>query len=104
MPNIQRGEIEAIFDGRPRTLCLTLGALAELEAKLDANDLIALTERFESGQISARETIAVLAAGLRGAGGQETDEDVACMKIDGGISAAIGTVARLFGAAFGGAE
>jgi hypothetical protein len=32
MANIQRGEISATIDGEEKTLCLTLGALAELEA------------------------------------------------------------------------
>jgi hypothetical protein len=39
MANRHRGEIEAVLDGRPRTLCLTLGALAELEAAFGAQDL-----------------------------------------------------------------
>ena len=32
MPNCHRGEIAARLDGRDYTLCLTLGALAEMEA------------------------------------------------------------------------
>jgi len=100
MPNAQRGEIEAILDGRPRTLCLTLGALAELESALDVPDIIALSERFESGQITAKETIAILGAGLRGAGGEDTDTDVAAMRIQGGTSGAIRIVADLLRAAF----
>ena len=31
MANAHRGEIEATLGGKPYTLCLTLGALAELE-------------------------------------------------------------------------
>ena len=34
MPNVHRGEISALIGGEERTLCLTLGALAELEARL----------------------------------------------------------------------
>ena len=41
MANRHRGEI-AVLDGRERTLCLTLGALAELEASFGAEDLVAL--------------------------------------------------------------
>ena len=48
MVNRQRGEIAATLDGRSWTLCLTLGALAELEAALDAPDLMALARRFEA--------------------------------------------------------
>jgi hypothetical protein len=49
MANPARGEIEAFLDGRQWTLCLTLGALAELEASLAAGDLMGLARRFEAG-------------------------------------------------------
>ena len=57
MPNIQRGEISAVFEGEERVLCLTLGALAELEAPLQAGDLVGLSERFASGRVSARDLL-----------------------------------------------
>ena len=50
MPNRYRGAIVAEFGGRRRTLVLTLGALAELEAAFGADDLAALAERFGSGR------------------------------------------------------
>src|SRR5437868_465100 len=68
MVNPHRGEIVAEFDGRPHTLCLTLGALAELESKFDVSGLVELASRFENGRLSARDLIAVIACGLRGAG------------------------------------
>ncbi|MFX8813193.1 GTA-gp10 family protein, partial [Acinetobacter baumannii] len=46
MANVRRGEIEAVIDGRPRILCLTLGALAELEHAFGVYDLAGLSERF----------------------------------------------------------
>ncbi len=100
MPNPCRGEIEAVIDGRARTLCLTLGALAELETTLAAPDLLALAERFEAGRLSARDAIAVIGAGLRGAGGTETDAEVAAMRLDGPASRAATLVAALLQAAF----
>jgi len=100
MPNPQRGEIEAVLDGRTRTLCLTLGALAELETTLAAPDLVTLAERFESGHLSARDAIAVIGAGLRGAGGAETDADVAAMRLDGPATRSMHLVAALLKAAF----
>lgn len=100
MPNPQRGEIEAVIGDRPRTLCLTLGALAELESALDCADLVALAERFETGHISAREAIAVIGAGLRGAGGTETDGELAALRIEDGATGAIRLVARLLSATF----
>ena len=55
MANRHRGEIEAELGGERRTLCLTLGALAELESAFGAEDLAALAERFGSGRMSARD-------------------------------------------------
>ena len=70
MANRHRGEVAAVLDGRERTLCLTLGALAEL-ARFGADDLVALARRFETGMFSARDIIRILGCGLRGAGGGE---------------------------------
>jgi hypothetical protein len=101
MPNIHRGEISALLGGEQRTLCLTLGALAELEARLQAGDLTGLAERFESGRISARDLTAILGAGLRGAGNAVGDDDLARMSIEGGLRGAAEIAARLLRATFG---
>lgn len=100
MPNPQRGEVAAILDGQSRTLCLTLGALAELETTLHAPDLVTLAERFEAGHLSARDAIAVIGAGLRGAGGSETDADVAALRLEGPATEAMRLTAALLTAAF----
>ena len=83
MVNRHRGEIEAVLDGKPRILCLTLGALAELEAAFAAEDLAALAERFATGRLSSADLIRVVGAGLRGGGEAVTDEEVARMTTDG---------------------
>ncbi len=46
MANLHRGEIDAILDGQPLRLCLTLGALAELESTFGNDDMLAVAERF----------------------------------------------------------
>jgi len=102
MPNPHRGEVTAMLDGHAPTLRLTLGALAELESALDAADLVALAERFERGALTAREAIAIIGAGLRGAGHDITDQDVARMTPDGGIAALIKAAAALLTKAFAG--
>jgi hypothetical protein len=101
MANPRRGEISAVFDGEERVLCLTLGALAELEARLGAGDLTGLGERFASGRVSARDLTAILGAGLRGAGNAVTDDDLARMSIEGGLRGAADVAARLLKATFG---
>lgn len=103
MPNIQRGEISAVFEGEERVLCLTLGALAELEARLQAGDLVGLSERFASGRVSARDLTAIIGAGLRGGGNAITDDDLARMSIEGGLRGAAEAAARLLRATFGAA-
>lgn len=104
MANLQRGEIDARIGGEMRTLCLTLGALAELEARLSSDDLNGLADRFSEGRISARDLLAILGAGLRGGGNAITDDDLAQMTIEGGLKGAAEIAAALLKATFGAAE
>jgi len=104
MANLYRGEIAANIGGKEMVLCLTLGALAELEAKLKAPDLVGLSERFASGRISARDLIVVLGAGARGGGNNISDKELAAMPIDKGLVGAAEIAARLLAATFGGTE
>lgn len=101
MANPHRGEIDAQIGGERRTLCLTLGALAELEARLKADDLVGLSERFAEGRISARDLIAILGAGLRGAGNAISDEELARMNIENGLVGAAEIAALLLKTTFG---
>jgi hypothetical protein len=64
--NGARGEVGAVLAGVERRLCLTLGALAEMETALGCEGLAALAERMR--RLSARDLMAVLAALLRGGG------------------------------------
>ncbi|MET4632358.1 gene transfer agent family protein [Kaistia defluvii] len=102
MANRHRGEIEAELDGRPHTLCLTLGALAELEAAFGAEDLSALAARFGEGRLSARDAIRILGAGLRGAGESIDDHQVAAMRAPNGAAGFAAIVSELLDATFGG--
>ena len=101
MANRFRGEIEAHIDAAPYRLCLTLGALAELESAFGASDLVALARRFESGQLSARDIQIIIACGLRGGGHAVTDADVAAMRFPGGLPGAVKIAAELVSVTFG---
>ena len=101
MANAQRGEICAVFEGEEKVLCLTLRALAELEARLGAGDLVGLSERFSAGRVTARDLTAIIGAGLRGGGNAITDDDLARMSIEGGLRGAAEIAARLLRATFG---
>ncbi len=61
-----RGEASVVLAGESRRMCLTLGALAEIETALGVDGIAALAERVRS--LSARDLTAVLAALLRGGG------------------------------------
>ena len=101
MANRHRGEIEAEVGGAKRKLVLTLGALAELEAAFGAEDLVALTERFGSGRLSARDLTRIIGAGLRGAGEAVSDEQVAAMAVEGGAQGYARIAAELIAVTFG---
>ncbi|MBV1705180.1 MAG: gene transfer agent family protein [Hyphomicrobiales bacterium] len=100
MANPHRGDVEASFGGRVRVFRLTLGALAELEAKLGADGIAGLAARFEGGRVSAADLLVTLACGLRGAGEAVTDDEVAGWPLDGGVAAAAKIAADLLRATF----
>jgi hypothetical protein len=104
MANRHRGEIEARFDGAPYRLCLTLGALAELESNFGEADMLALAKRFESGRLKASDAVRIIGAGLRGGGHDIDDAAVARLHADGGAAGFVAVVARLLQATFGAAD
>lgn len=101
MANRHRGEIDARLNGTNYRLCLTLGALAELEHAFGDADMVALAERFESGRLRAKDCVRIIGAGLRGAGTDVTDEAVSHMQCDSGIHGFVEIVASLLQAKFG---
>lgn len=101
MANARRGEIEAELGGVRRRLVLTLGALAELETHFEAQDLVELAERFGTGRLAAGDLVAVIGAGLRGAGEAITDREVAALTTSGGAASYARIVSELLTATFG---
>ena len=89
--NGARGEVEVVLAGERRRVCLTLGALAEIETGLGVEGLAAVAERMKA--LSARDLMVVLAALLRGGG--ENAPDVAAVDPREAAQA----VARAFAAA-----
>lgn len=96
--NGARGEATAVLAGAERRLCLTLGALAEIETALGTTGFAALAERMRT--LSAGDLIAVLAALLRGGGETALATDLARAAIDPREAAE--AVAAAFAAASGG--
>jgi len=101
MANKHRGETDAEIGGARRRLVLTLGALAELEDAFGAEDMVALTERFATGRLKARDLVRIIGAGLRGAGETVSDDEVARMEVDGGAQGYVRIAAALIAATFG---
>ncbi len=102
MPNARRGEVALQLGDRRYTLCLTLGALAELEEAFGVEDLMALAERFGAGRLSSRDLLALLAVALRGGGHEVSDADVARLPLRDGLAPVAAAIADLLVAAFGG--
>ena len=100
MANPWRGEVPLIIDGERQVMKLTLGALAELETQLETGSLMALVERFENGGFSSRDVLALLAAGLKGGGGDLGPDDLMTADIEGGPIAGARAAAELLARAF----
>ena len=100
MANRHRGEIAAELGGKTYVLCLTLGALAEIEHAYGGEDLLAIAERFEAGRIRATDAIRVIGAGLRGGGTDISDDAVAKLNVAGGAAGYLHIVADLLKATF----
>ena len=95
--NGARGEATAVLAGAERRLCLTLGALAEIEAGLGLEGLGALADRMRV--LSARDLTVVLAALLRGGGEGALADELDRAEVDPREAAE--AVAKAFAAAAG---
>ncbi|MEM1374161.1 MAG: gene transfer agent family protein [Pseudomonadota bacterium] len=100
MANPYAGEVEIVVGGERHLCKLTLGALAEFEAELGEDSLIALIERFEAGRYKAADVLGLVVAGLRGGGWTGTRRDLLTLEIEGGVEEAARVAARLLIAAF----
>jgi hypothetical protein len=88
MANRARGEVELNCGDRRLTLCLTLGALAEIETAL-GGDMSAGMARLKAADLTA-----ILRALLKGGGEIEAAREVETLRLD------LGEMARAIAAAF----
>ena len=100
MANPYAGEVAIWLDGQRHVAKLTLGALAELEAALEAGSLMDLVARFEAGAFSTRDVLSRVVAGLRGGGWQGGAADLRTVEIGGGPLEAARAAAELLARAF----
>jgi len=101
MANRRRGEVALQLGDKRYALCLTLGALAELEDAFGADDLMALAERFGTGRLSSRDLLKLLAVALRGGGHAMSDAEVASLPLADGIAPLASAIADLLILTFG---
>ncbi|MEL6201555.1 MAG: gene transfer agent family protein [Pseudomonadota bacterium] len=99
--NHRRGEVSAKLGGTERRLCLTLGALAQLEADFGVEDLQALGSRFANARLSARDLVTLLHAGLCGGGNTLSREEVEQLDCEGGLRGYAEIVSKLLAVTFG---
>jgi hypothetical protein len=95
--NKARGEVMLAVSGRGVRLCVTLGALAELEAAFDVASIPELAIHLE--HLSASDLITVLSALTAGGGAPMSLTELAAADIDPRAAAA--AVAAAFAEAFG---
>lgn len=100
MANPWEGEVAIVLDGERHVMRLTLGALAELEAGLGEDSLVALVERFEAGRFSSRDVLGLIVAGLRGGGWQGDVADLLTAEVAGGPVGAARLAGQLLARAF----
>lgn len=100
MANPWAGEAVLVLDGQRHVAKLTLGALAELEARLEAESLADLVARFEGDALRMRDVLLLVCAGLRGGGWQGDLADLLSADIEGGPLEAARVAARLLVLAF----
>lgn len=94
-----RGETVIDIDGQPHALCLTLGALAQLETAFGVNGPAAVARRLAS--LSAQDTLIVLEALLQGGGNPIDRQTLRSLKVS--PSQAAKAVAAAFSAVHEGA-
>ncbi|MCA8900286.1 MAG: gene transfer agent family protein [Hyphomonas sp.] len=83
--NAARGETGLWIDGAERRLCLTLGALAEIEAAFGCARMEELEVRLRA--LSAADLVLVLAALLRGGGEVEAAAKIGTAEVSPGAAA-----------------
>jgi hypothetical protein len=101
MANKRRGEVALQLGETRYTLCLTLGALAELEEAFGVEDLMALAERFGTGRLASRDLLRLLAVALRGGGHDMSNAEVASLPLTDGIEPVASAIADLLLVTFG---
>jgi len=75
--NKRRGEVTfSPIPGVEYTMCMTLGAMAEIEEAFELDSITELSEVFSDGKFKIRQLIQLLAALIRGGGHDIEDSEI----------------------------
>lgn len=80
MINGIRGEVSIKINNKDYVLCLTLGALAELETAFAINDFSQLSQKFQ--KLNAKDLLVILAILLKGGQNPIAIEELKEMRIE----------------------
>lgn len=83
-PNPLKGEVEIVLGAERRIMRPTFAAIMEIEGELGG--VVPLARRAAKGEFGLRDLAVVIHAGLNGAGGEETLEDVGQHVLEIGVA------------------
>ena len=99
--NHHRGEVKVRLNGKDYILCLTLGALAELESAFKVRSIRELALYFETNRLSANDIIKILVIAIRGGGAQISEESVTDFAHENGLIGFLDIIKNFFETSFG---
>lgn len=82
MANKRRGEVKFKVGSKIYTLCMTLGAMAELEEVFELESITDLPAVFSDGKVKIRQIINLLGALIRGGGHDVSNEEIGAFDLD----------------------
>ena len=82
MANKRRGEIDFKVGDKTYTLCMTLGAMAELEDVFELDSITDLSKVFKADKFKVGDLIKLLGALLRGGGHDIEDGEIEAFDLD----------------------
>ena len=82
MANKRRGEIEFETGGNTYIMCMTLGAMAEIEEVFELESISDLGDAFAGGKIQTKKLIGLLGALIRGGGQDISNEEIGQFDLD----------------------
>lgn len=104
LPNPQRNELTIKLGDKSFLVRPTFGFIVEVEEYFDSPLTTLVLEKLQTGKIKALELAAIIAAGVRGAGKEVSDEEIQEAIAAAGTVVSIDAILPLLMNAFSGAD